>query len=162
MSRKRFFLVFGFVAVVAILVGLLWNPPDDPTAASPAKSGRQVFESRAPELPFSSAVRVGNAYYMAGKLGLDPATGRPVAGGAGAETRAIMDGFAALFQKLGIQFSDVVKGTVYLVDLKDYDALNKVYAAYFKSDPPARECVGVKELLRGARVEISFIAVKAE
>jgi 2-iminobutanoate/2-iminopropanoate deaminase len=71
-----------------------------------------------------------------------------------------MEGFRALFEEVGIGFEDVVQGTVFLADIDDYAGMNGVYGEYFPTDPPARETVAVKDIVGGAAVEISFIAVK--
>ena len=79
-----------------------------------------------------------------------------------AETRNVMEGFRALFQELGVDFSDVVKGTVYLADVSDYAGMNQVYGEYFPTDPPARECIAAGQILSDGLVEISFVAVLPE
>ena len=77
-----------------------------------------------------------------------------------AETRNIMEQFRTLLTELGLDFGDVVKGTIFLADIDGYGEMNQVYGEYFPSDPPAREALAVKELVGGAALEISFIAVK--
>lgn len=76
-----------------------------------------------------------------------------------AETRNVMESFRAIFSELGVEFTDVVQGTVFLADIEDYGGMNAVYGEYFPSDPPARETVAVKEIVGQGKVEISFIAV---
>ena len=76
-----------------------------------------------------------------------------------AETRNIMESFRELFGELGVEFSHVVKGTVYLADVQDYAAMNQVYGEYFPVDPPARECIAAGQILSDGLVEISFVAV---
>jgi 2-iminobutanoate/2-iminopropanoate deaminase len=122
---------------------------------------RQTIQSQLPERPFSSAVRAGDTYYFSGKLGVTEETRAMETGRIEAETRNIMEAFATLFQELGVDFSHVVKGTVYLSDLGDYGGMNLIYGEYFPSDPPARECIGVGNgnILAGGLVEISFVAV---
>jgi len=71
-----------------------------------------------------------------------------------------MEAFDELFTELGLGFEDVVKATVYLTDVNDYQAMNGVYAGYFPGDAPAREAVIVADLVAGASVEISFVAVR--
>lgn len=124
--------------------------------ASPPRIAHQPAQGR----PYSAAVQVGDFFWLAGKVGNTPATQAMTEGRAAAETRNVMEAFRALLTELGMDFRHVVKGTVYLVDITDYDAMNRVYAEYFPSDPPARETVAVKELVGGAVVEISFVAVK--
>ncbi|MDH5590145.1 MAG: Rid family hydrolase [Gemmatimonadota bacterium] len=110
--------------------------------------------------PYSQAVQVGDTYWFSGKIGVTPETQGMPEGRAAAETRNIMESFGQLFSELGMDFGDVVQGTVYLVDIADYQGMNEVYGEYFPSDAPARETVAVKDLVAGAAVEISFVAVK--
>lgn len=110
--------------------------------------------------PYSAAVQVGDTYWFAGKVGSTPETQALTSGRTAAETRNVMEAFDALFKELGVDFGDVVQATVYLVDIADFADMNQVYAEYFPVDPPARETVAVKDLVGGAMVEISFIAVK--
>jgi 2-iminobutanoate/2-iminopropanoate deaminase len=114
-----------------------------------------------PNRPYSQAVRAGNAYYFAGKIGVTDSTRALTAGRAAAETRNVLEAFRALFGELGLSLTDVVQATVYLADIADYDEMNRVYAEYFPTNPPARETVAVSGIVSGARVEISFIAVAA-
>lgn len=110
--------------------------------------------------PYSAAVQVGDMYWFAGKVGSTPATQALATGRTAAETRNVMEAFKTLFAELGLDFGDVVQATVYLVDIADFADMNQVYAEYFAADPPARETVAVKDLVGGAMIEISFIAVK--
>lgn len=110
--------------------------------------------------PYSAAVQVGDQFWFAGKVGNTAETAALTRGRAAAETRNIMEAFRALLGELGMDFGQLVQGTVYLVDIADYEDMNAVYGEYFPTDPPARETVAVKELVGGALVEISFIGVK--
>lgn len=121
---------------------------------------RETFHSRAPERPYSGVVRAGDTYYFAGKVGVNEETRAMTEGRTAAEVRNIMEAFGELFAELGLEFSDVVKGDVFLADVNDYGALNEVYGEYFPSDPPARTTVAVAALPGGANVEIAFIAVR--
>ncbi len=113
-----------------------------------------------PNRPYSQAVRVGHTYYFAGKIGVTDSTRALTTGRTAAETRNILEAFRALFTELGLAPSDVVQATVYLADMGDYDEMNRAYAEFFPANPPARECVAVSGIVSGARVEISFVAVK--
>ncbi len=130
-------------------------PPSEPMT-------REAIQSQLPTRPYSRAVRVGNTYYFSGALGVTQETLAMTEGRIEAETRNVMEGFRTLFQELGVEFSHVVKGTVYLADVEDYDGMNAVYGEYFPSDPPARECVGAGRILSDGLVEISFVAVVPE
>ncbi len=110
--------------------------------------------------PYSAAVQVGDTYWFAGKVGNTPETQAMTTGRTAAETRNIMEAFKTLMTELGLDFGDVVQATVYLVDIADFADMNHVYAEYFPTDPPARETVAVKDLVGGAALEISFVAVK--
>jgi len=113
-----------------------------------------------PNRPYSQAVRVGNVYYFAGKIGVTDSTRALASERAGAETRNVLESFKALFAEQGLTLGDVVQATVYLADIADYDEMNRVYAEYFPANPPARETVAVSGIVSLARVEISFIAVR--
>jgi 2-iminobutanoate/2-iminopropanoate deaminase len=113
-----------------------------------------------PNRPYSQAVRAGRTYYFAGKVGVTDSTRALTAGRAAAETRNVLESFRTLFAELGLSLGDVVQATVYLADIADYDEMNRVYAEYFPAGPPARETVAVSGIVSGARVEISFIAVR--
>lgn len=131
------------------------------TTAPLQAQDREVIGSQ-PGQPFSAAVRAGNTVYFSGRIALDPEIRAMEEGPerARAETRAILEGFSDLFEQAGVGFDDVVRATVYLTDLDHYDALNEVYLEYFPDEAPARAAVGVDELVGGALVEISFVAVR--
>jgi 2-iminobutanoate/2-iminopropanoate deaminase len=113
-----------------------------------------------PNRPYSQAVRVGRVYFFAGKIGVTDSTRTLASGRAGAETRNVLEAFRALLTEQGLSLGDVVQATVYLADIADYDEMNRVYTEYFPTDPPARETVAASGIVSGARVEISFIAVR--
>lgn len=112
--------------------------------------------------PYSQAIAAGNLVFTAGQLGLDPATGQLVPGGAAAEAGRIMENLVAVLQTAGLSFDDVVKTTIFLTDLADFKAVNEVYARYAGTPPPARSTVQVSGLALGARVEIEAIAVRRD
>lgn len=115
-----------------------------------------------PSRPYSQAVRVGHLYFFAGKIGVTDSTRGLASGRTAAETRNVLESFRALLAEQGLAFGDVVQATVYLADIGDYDEMNRVYAEYFPANPPARETVAVSGIVSGARVEISFIAVRSK
>ncbi|MDX1547374.1 MAG: RidA family protein [Rhodothermales bacterium] len=110
--------------------------------------------------PYSQAVRVGNALYCAGQLGLDPATGQLAEGGIEAETRQALDNLRAVVEAAGFTMADAVQVQVFLADLNDYQAMNAVYTTYFDESKPARAAFEVARLPRDARVEIMLTAAK--
>ncbi len=125
-----------------------------------AQAAPRIAHQPADGRPYSAAVQVGDTYWFSGKVGATAETRAMTDGRVAAETRNIMEQFKSLFAELGLDFGNVVKGTIYLADIDGYAELNQVYGEYFKSDPPAREAVAVKDLVGGAALEISFIAVK--
>jgi len=110
--------------------------------------------------PYAQAVAAGDLVFCSGQVGLDPASGRLVSGGIAGEAARALENLAAVLAAAGLGFNDVVKTTVYLVDLAEFAAMNEVYALYFHPPYPARATVGVAALPAGARVEIEAIAVR--
>src|SRR5688572_14133000 len=108
--------------------------------------------------PFSDAVQVGDTVYLAGKLGLDRATGKPPADPA-EEARLILDGMKATLAQADLTMEDLVTVQLFCSDIAQYDTFNKVYATYFKGRFPARAFIGSGPLLYGARFEIQGVAV---
>jgi 2-iminobutanoate/2-iminopropanoate deaminase len=112
--------------------------------------------------PYSQAVRVGSTIYCAGQIPLDPKTGQIVSGGIDVQTRRVLDNVAAVLRVEGLSFEDVVKSTIFLTDLGDFQTVNEIYGSYFKEAPPARSTVQVPALPKGARIEIEVIAVAGD
>lgn len=110
-------------------------------------------------LPFSDGVVAGDTLYIAGTLGLDPATGQAPAD-AKIEAQLLMDEIKKTVEKAGFTMNDVVSITVFCTDLKLYDAFNAVYRTYFGTQFPARAFIGTATLLRGAHFEIQGVAVR--
>lgn len=109
--------------------------------------------------PYSQAVRAGGFVFCSGQIPLDPVTGELRGGDVREQTEQVMENIAAVLAAAGLAFGDVVKSTIYLTDLADFATVNEVYGRRFPADPPARSTVGVKELPRGAKVEIEVIAL---
>mgnify|MGYP001619851975 CR=1 FL=1 len=108
--------------------------------------------------PYSQAVDDGTHVWCAGQIGLDPATGRLVDGGIEAETERALRNLEAILGAAGLKMSDVVKTTVYVIDLSEFGKMNAIYGRSFPSNPPARATVQVAALPKGARVEIEAVA----
>uniref|UniRef100_A0A7C2V903 RidA family protein n=1 Tax=Ignisphaera aggregans TaxID=334771 RepID=A0A7C2V903_9CREN len=121
-----------------------------------------VFTDKAPKPigPYSQAVKVGGWLYISGQIPLDPSTGEVVEGGVESQTRRVLENIKAILEAAGYTINDVVKVTVYLVDLNDFQAFNKVYSEYFSNHYPARTTVQVSALPRNARIEIDVIAYR--
>lgn len=109
--------------------------------------------------PYSQAVRVGSTIYCAGQIPLDPKTAQIVSGGIEAQTRRVLDNVTAVLKAENLTFENIVKTTIFLIDMNDFQAVNEVYASYFTNEPPARSTVAVAALPKAARVEIEVIAV---
>ncbi len=109
-------------------------------------------------LPFSSAVRVGNMLYLSGQIGNVPGTRQLADTGIAGQTRQALENIKAVLASAGSSLDRAVKCTVFLADIKEYGAMNTVYATYFPTDPPARSTVAGSGLALGARVEIECIA----
>jgi 2-iminobutanoate/2-iminopropanoate deaminase len=110
--------------------------------------------------PYSQAIHAGDLVFLSGQVPIDPATGELVGGDIAAQTDRVLDNLAAVLAAAGCGFGDVVKTTIYLVDLGDFQAVNQTYAKRFSAAPPARATVQVSALPKGARVEIDAIARK--
>ena len=108
--------------------------------------------------PYSRAVWAGGTLYLAGQLGIDPATGKLVEGGAAAETEQLLKGLSAVLNGAGLSMDDVVKANVFLTSMDDFAAMNKVYETFFEAPYPARSTVAVAALPGGAHVGIELVA----
>jgi len=123
-----------------------------------------IFTNEAPAAigPYSQAVRSGSFLFCSGQIPLDPKSGQIISGDIAAQTRRVLDNIAAVLRAEGLTFDNVVKTTIFLTDLEDFQTVNEVYGSYFKQDPPARSTVQVSALPKGANVEIEVIAVADE
>ena len=109
--------------------------------------------------PYSQAVRAGSLVFCAGQIPLDPKTAQIVSGDIGEQTRRVLDNITAVLKADGLTFEHIVKTTIFLTDLGDFQTVNEIYGSYFKQQPPARSTVQVSALPKGARVEIEAIAM---
>lgn len=114
----------------------------------------------APIGPYSQAVQFGNIIFISGQIPLDPKTGNIVSDSIEAETRLVMENLSAILKEAGMDFSHVIKSSIFLMDMGQFAKVNEVYGTYFTSNPPARETVQVAGLPKGVNVEISMIAGK--
>ena len=109
--------------------------------------------------PYSQAVRKGDTLYLSGQIGMDPATGELVSDDVKAQTAQALANMKAILAEAGATPADVTKVTVFIVDMAEFQIVNGVYSETFGTDAPARSCVAVAALPKGARVEIEAIAV---
>ncbi|HBL26375.1 MAG TPA: reactive intermediate/imine deaminase [Acidobacteria bacterium] len=109
---------------------------------------------------YSQGIQVGETLWVAGQIGLDPATRELVPGGIRAETRRALENAKAILAAAGFRLEDVVQVQVLLADINDYAAMNEVYATYFPQSPPARAAYAVAAIPRGAKVEIVMTAAR--
>jgi len=149
----RTFFVFSFCSAIFTLGCGASTPPTAeyvPVMGAPAS------------LPFSAAVRVGNMLYLSGQIGVPAGSLTPVPGGIAPETRQTMENIKAVLEKNGSSLDKVVKCTVMLADMAEWEAMNAVYVTYFRGHKPARSALGASGLARGARVEIECMAVTSK
>jgi len=120
-----------------------------------------VHTDRAPAAigTYSQAVRAGKTVYLSGQIPLDPVTMELVGGGVDAQIRQVFDNLAAVAEAAGGELADVVKLTVYLTDLEDFQRVNEIMAQYFDEPYPARAAIGVAGLPKCAVVEMDAILV---
>jgi 2-iminobutanoate/2-iminopropanoate deaminase len=109
--------------------------------------------------PYSQAVRVGSTIYCAGQIPLDPKSGQIVPGGIDVQTKRVLENITAVLRAEGLTFANIVKTTIFLTDLADFQTVNEIYGSYFTQQPPARSTVQVPALPKGANIEIEVIAV---
>ena len=127
---------------------------------SAAAQDRQVIQppGAGVGLPFSAAVRVGNMLYLSGQIGVVPGTRQLADTGITGQTRQTLENIKATLAYAGSSLERVVKCTVFLLDIKDFAAMNAVYTTYFPKDPPARSTIAASGLALGAKVEIECLA----
>jgi 2-iminobutanoate/2-iminopropanoate deaminase len=109
--------------------------------------------------PYSQAVRCGSMLFCAGQIPLDPKTGQMVNGDVAAQARRVMENIAGLLKAEHLSFDHVVKTTIFLTSMDDFQTVNEVYGSYFRENPPARSTVAVAGLPKGAKVEIEVVAM---
>jgi len=121
----------------------------------------KTSEAPAPIGPYNQAVMTGDVLYISGQIALDVESGDMVKGDIQQETKAVMENLNAILRAAGLDFQDVVKSSIFIKDMNDFQAINAVYASVFDEESaPARETVEVSRLPKDANVEISMIAVK--
>lgn len=123
---------------------------------------KQISTPHAPAAigPYSQAIACNGIVFCSGQIGLDPRTGAMVAGGIEAETRRALENLREVLAEAGLGFRDIVKTTIYLADLSDFDLVNRIYGEHLTPPYPARSTIQAAALPRKARVEIEAIAMK--
>jgi 2-iminobutanoate/2-iminopropanoate deaminase len=109
--------------------------------------------------PYSPAIKVGNLVFISGQLPVDSATGEIVGDDIEIQTKKSLENLKAVLKPYSIDFENVVKVTIFLTNMDDFSKVNKVYSDYFKEEFPARSCVEVARLPKGAKIEIECIAI---
>jgi len=119
-----------------------------------------VLTEKAPQPigPYSQAVKVENTLYISGQIAIDVESGTLVTDNISAETHQVMKNILAILSSENLSFENVVKSSIFLNDMNDFNAVNEAYGSYFKANPPARETVEVSVLPKNVNVEISTIA----
>jgi 2-iminobutanoate/2-iminopropanoate deaminase len=152
------FRLFIFFVLCAVVTGIGFAPKGAP----PNAEKKIIATDKAPKAigPYSQGVLVGDMLFVAGQLGIDPATGKFSGDSTEAQTRQSLRNIGEILKAAGFDYKDVVQSTVYLKDLNDFQRLNAVYGEYFSADPPSRATVEVARLPRDARVEIVVVAMR--
>lgn len=114
----------------------------------------------APIGPYSQAIHVKDTLYVSGQIAIEPSTGKLITINIIKETNQVMNNLLNILKEAGMDFSNVVKTTIYLTDMNSFSTVNEVYGTYFEKNFPARETVQVSRLPKDVNVEISVIAVK--
>jgi len=112
--------------------------------------------------PYSQAVRSGKFLFCSGQIPLDPKTGKIIAGDIATQTRRVLDNITAILKAEGLAFDSIIKTTIFLTDLGDFQTVNEIYGSHFRQEPPARSTVQVSALPKGANIEIEVIAASEE
>ncbi len=112
----------------------------------------------APVGPYSQAVESGGFLFCSGQIAINPANGQVMTGPIEEQTKQVLENIKAVLEKAGLTMQNVVKTTIYLINMNDFTAVNEVYARYFVEQPPARSTVAVVGLPKGVHVEIEVLA----
>jgi len=121
-----------------------------------------VYSDNAPEPigPYSQAIQAGNMLFMSGQIAIQKSSGKFIVGSIEEETIQVMTNISDILTSAGMDFSNVVKSSIFMKDMNNFPKINEVYGRYFKENPPARESIEVSRLPKDVNVEISCIAVK--
>jgi 2-iminobutanoate/2-iminopropanoate deaminase len=121
-----------------------------------------IFTDQAPKAigPYSQAIEMGNFLFCSGQIPLDPKSGEVFTGDIKIQTEMVMNNIHAVLSSAGLNFSNIVKTTIFITNMSDFAAVNEVYAKFFNEAPPARSTVAVAALPRGVNVEIEVLAYR--
>ena len=144
------------LAILSVLTAVAFATP---TATADESSRHIVLSTRKDTLPYSDAVRVGDTLYLAGRIGIDPETGKPPPE-LDKEIRFLLDGLKTTLAAANMTMDDLVSVQVFCPDLSLYEKFNEIYRTYFIKDFPARAFIGSGPLLRGGRFEAQGIAIR--
>ncbi|MBS1763436.1 MAG: RidA family protein [Bacteroidetes bacterium] len=118
----------------------------------------QSNQAPAPIGPYSQAVQTGNLIFLSGQIPIDPSSGQLKVGSIEEQATQVMENLKAVLAQAGLNFSNIIKTTIFLTNMSDFEAVNKIYGSYFSENFPARETVAVAGLPKNVNVEISVIA----
>ncbi len=121
---------------------------------------QMIYTEKAPKAigPYSQAIKYENLVFISGQIAIDPNTQEFIGGDIEAQTRRVMENIKAILEEAGLNFNHIIKTTIYLKNLSDFEKVNKIYGEYFTEHKPARATVEVSNLPKGALVEIEAIA----
>ena len=121
-----------------------------------------VYSESAPEPigPYSQAIQAGNMLFVSGQIAIQRSSGKFIVGSIEEETIQVMTNIRDILTSAGMDFTNVVKSSIFMKDMNNFPKINEVYGRYFKENPPARESIEVSRLPKDVNVEISCIAVK--
>lgn len=120
-----------------------------------------IYTKDAPEPigPYSQAILANNMLYISGQIAINPYSGDLVLESIGSQTRQVIENLNAILTESGIDLNNIVKSSIFITDMEDFDIINEIYGSYFNDNPPAREVVEVSKLPKNANIMISATAV---
>lgn len=120
-----------------------------------------TLKAPAPIGPYNQAIMVNDTLYLSGQIGLDPQSMKVVNGGVKEETKQVMKNLKAVLEAADMTFNNVIKSSIFLINMSDFGKVNEIYGSYFSDETaPARETIAVKTLPKNVRVEISMLAIR--
>ena len=146
---KKLILAFVAIACISVCVSGQTTP----------SGKRRAVKTGTPNGLFTPAIVVGDLVFTSGQIAVDSKTGQIVEGGIEAQTEQVFRNLATVLEAAGSNVDNIVKATVFLADMNDYNTMNELYRKHFKGDPPARTTVQVARLPRDAKIEIEAVAV---